>query len=200
MIKVGLTGGIGSGKTTVANYFIQLGVPVYFADKEAKKLMNSSTKIINKLIDEFGKEAYKNGELNRKYLASIVFHDRKKLNTINDIVHPEVLKHFKKWVKRQKTDYVIQENAILFENNTASNFDYVITVTAPFELKIERIIKRDTTTKDDVLARMNNQWDDRKKIKLSDFVINNVDWDDTKQQILKLHKKLCKIRKTSVNS
>lgn len=200
MIKVGLTGGIGSGKTTVANYFIELGVPVYFADNEAKKLMNSSTKIINKLIAKFGKEAYYNGELNRKYLASIVFHDRKKLNTINDIVHPEVLKHFRKWVKRQKADYIIQENAILFENNTASNFDYIITVTAPVEVKIERIIKRDTVTKDDVLARMNNQWDDRKKIELSDFVINNIDWDDTKQQILKLHKKLSKIRKTSNNS
>ena len=200
MIKVGLTGGIGSGKTTVANYFIELGMPVYFADKEAKKLMNSSTKIKNKLINEFGENTYKNGELNRKYLANIVFHNKSKLSIINGIVHPAVAKHFAKWVKKQKTKYVIQENAILFENNTASNFDYIITVTAPVDVKIDRIIKRDSTTKEDVLSRMNNQWDDIKKIEMSDFVINNIELSDTKKQIAKLHKKLSKIEKITNNS
>lgn len=193
MIKVGLTGGIGSGKTTVANYFIELGIPVYFADKEAKQLMNSSAKIKNKLINEFGENTYQNGVLNRKYLANIVFHNKSKLSIINGIVHPAVAKHFAKWVKEQKTKYVIQENAILFENNTASNFDYIITVTAPVDVKIDRIIKRDSATKEDVLSRMNNQWDDAKKIELSDFVIDNVDLADTKKQVNRIHKKLIKI-------
>ncbi len=130
MIVIGLTGGIGSGKTTVANYFIELGVPIYFADDEAKKLMNTSKKIKKQLITEFGKEVYKNGILNRAYLAYIVFNDKNKLNSINGIVHPEIAKHFSKWLKKQKSVYIIQENAILFENNTASKFDFIITVKA----------------------------------------------------------------------
>ena len=200
MIKVGLTGGIGSGKTTVANYFIELGMPVYFADKEAKKLMNSSTKIKNKLINEFGQNTYQNGELNRKYLANIVFHNKSKLSIINGIVHPAVAEHFAKWVKEQKTDYIIQENAILFESNTTSNFDYIITVTAPVQIKIERILKRDLISKNDILSRMNNQWDDAKKIELSDFVIDNIHLADTKKQVIKIHKKLIKIAFQKDNS
>ena len=200
MIKVGLTGGIGSGKTTAANYFIELGIPVYFADKEAKKLMNSSTKIKNKLIKEFGESTYQKGELNREYLANIVFHNKSKLSIINSIVHPAVAKHFAKWVKKQKTKYVIQENAILFENNTASNFDYIITVTAPLGIKIDRIIKRDSANKEDVLSRMNNQWDDAKKIELSDFVIDNIHLADTKKQVNQIHKKLIKIAFKKDNS
>jgi dephospho-CoA kinase len=200
MIKVGLTGGIGSGKTTVANYFIELGVPVYFADDEAKKLMNSSTYIKNKLIGEFGEETYQNGELNRKYLASIVFHDTSKLNIINGIVHPAVADHFAKWIKKQQSKYIIQENAILFENKTSSIFDYVITVTAPIKVKIERILKRDTSSKNDILSRMKNQWDDVRKIGLSDFVIDNIDLADTKKQVGLIHKKLLKIANSNSNS
>jgi len=200
MIKVGLTGGIGSGKTTVANYFNELGIPVYFADDEAKKLMNSSIEIKNSLISEFGENTYQNGELNRKYLASIVFHDKSKLNIINRIVHPAVTKHFAKWISKQKTSYIIQENAILFENKTNSNFDYIITVTAPTDIKIERILNRDTISKNDILSRMNNQWDDAKKIGLSDFVIDNVDLADTKRQVNQIHKKLLKIAISKDNS
>ena len=200
MIKVGLTGGIGSGKTTVANFFIELGVPVYFADDEAKKLMNSSIKIKNKLISEFGENTYQNGELNRKYLASIVFHDKSKLNIINSIVHPAVAKHFAKWIKKQKTSYIIQENAILFENKTDTNFDYIITVTAPIGIKIERILKRETISKKDILSRMNNQWDDAKKMGLSDFIIDNINLADTKKQVNQIHKKLLKIAISKDNS
>ncbi len=199
MIIIGLTGGIGSGKTTIANYFIELGVPVYFADDEAKELMNSSKKIKKKLIAEFGKETYKDGELNKAYLAAIVFKDKKKLSSINAIVHPEIAKHFSKWVKKQakspETTYVIQENAILFENNTASRFDYIITVTAPVEIKIDRVVKRDSITKEAILSRMNNQWSDAEKIELSDFVIYNTKLTDTKKQVAKLHKKLLKVKK-----
>lgn len=200
MIKVGLTGGIGSGKTTVANYFIELGVPVYFADDEAKKLMNSSADIKNKLIREFGEKTYQNGELNRKYLASIVFHDTSKLNIINGIVHPAVANHFAKWIKKQKSNYIIQENAILFENKTSSIFDYIITVAAPIDLKIERILKRDSGSKNDILSRMKNQWDDDRKIDLSDFVIDNIDLADTKKQVGQIHKKLLKIAISKNNS
>ncbi len=199
MIIIGLTGGIGSGKTTVANYFIKLGVPVYFADDEAKKLMNSSKKIKKKLIAEFGKDTYKDGELNRTYLATIVFKDKKKLSSINAIVHPEIAKHFSKWVKKQakspETTYVIQENAILFENNTVSKFDYIITVTAPVEIKIDRVVKRDSITKEAILSRMSNQWNDAEKMELSDFVINNIKLTDTKRQVAKLHKKLLKVNR-----
>lgn len=200
MIKVGLTGGIGSGKTTVANYFIELGVPVYFADDEAKKLMNSSTYIKNKLIREFGEKTYQNGELNRKYLASIVFHDTSKLNIINGIVHPAVADHFAKWIKKQQSKYIIQENAILFENQTSSIFDFIITVTAPINVKIERILKRDTSSKNDILSRMKNQWDDVRKIALSDFVIDNIDLADTKKQVGQIHKKLLKVAISKNNS
>ena len=200
MIKVGLTGGIGSGKTTVANYFIELGVPIYFADYEAKKLMNSSADIKNKLIREFGEKTYQNGELNRKYLASIVFNDTSKLNIINGIVHPAVANHFAEWIKKQKSNYIIQENAILFENNTSSIFDYIITVTASIDVKIERILKRDSGSKNDILSRMKNQWDDLRKIDLSDFVIHNIDLADTKKQVGQIHKKLLKIAISKNNS
>jgi len=200
MIKIGLTGGIGSGKTTVANYFIELGVPVYFADNEAKELMNSSKKIKKKLISAFGEEAFNDGELNRAYLAEIVFKDKNKLSIINNIVHPEIAKHFSKWVKKQKADYIIQENAILFENESASNFDYVITVTSPIDVRIDRILKRDTTTKEAILARINNQWDDAKKIKSSDFVIDNINLQDTKGKVKELHKKFLKIKMKQDNS
>lgn len=200
MIKVGLTGGIGSGKTTVANYFIELGVPIYFADYEAKKLMNSSADIKNKLIREFGEKTYQNGELNRKYLASIVFNDTSKLNIINGIVHPAVANHFAEWIKKQKSNYIIQENAILFENNTSSVFDYIITVTASIDVKIERILKRDSGSKNDILSRMKNQWDDLRKIDLSDFVIHNIDLADTKKQVGQIHKKLLKIAISKNNS
>ncbi|MCF6347802.1 MAG: dephospho-CoA kinase [Flavobacteriaceae bacterium] len=199
MITIGLTGGIGSGKTTVANYFIELGVPVYFADNEAKELMNTSKKIKKKLITEFGKEAYKDGKLNKAYLAAIVFNDKNKLSIINKIVHPEVVKHFSKWVKQQsqniRSDYVIQENAILFENGSASKFNYIITVTAPVDIRINRILKRDSITKDAILSRMDNQWSDNEKVKLSDFVINNINLIDTKKQVKKLYKKLLKINR-----
>jgi len=200
MIKIGLTGGIGSGKTTVANYFIELGVPVYFADNEAKKLMNSSKEIKKKLISAFGEDTFNEEGLNRAYLAELVFKDKNKLSIINAIVHPEIAKHFSKWVKKQNADYIIQENAILFENDTASKFDYIITVTAPIDVRIDRILNRDTTTKEAILARINNQWDDIEKIKLSDFVIDNFNLVDTKKKVKKLHKKLLKIKIRRDNS
>ena len=192
MITVGLTGGIGSGKSTIAKMFEELGVAVYYADDEAKRLMNSSQQIREKLIKEFGKESYKNGNLNRAFLAEIIFNDKEKLLKINSIVHPEVDKHFKNWVKDQNGDFVIQENAILFENNKQNDFDYIITVTAPKDLRIERIIKRDSIDKNQIISRMNNQLDDAKKIGSANFVINNIDLDKSRVQVKKIFHELIK--------
>ncbi len=192
MITVGLTGGIGSGKSTIAKMFEELGVAVYYADDEAKRLMNSSQQIREKLIKEFGKESYKNGNLNRAFLAEIIFNDKEKLLKINSIVHPEVDKHFKNWVKDQNGDFVIQENAILFENNKQNDFDYIITVTAPKDLRIERIIKRDRIDKNQIISRMNNQLDDAKKIESADFVISNIDLDQSRVQVKKIFHELIK--------
>ena len=192
MIKVGLTGGIGSGKTTVANFFSELGIPVYNADLEAKKIMNSSALVKKKLIKAFGKEAYIKGKLNSTFIASIVFSDKSKLDIINNIIHPEVGKDFLSWVKKQEAPYVIEESAILFENDLIGHFDYIITVTAPVEVRINRIIKRDQSSKEEILLRMSSQWDDKKKIELSDYIIHNIELNDTKRQVQKLHKKLLK--------
>ncbi len=193
MIIIGLTGGIGSGKTTVATYFLELEIPIYFADTEAKKLMSTSSRIKKKIINTFGDEAYNGNTLNRAYLASIIFNNKHKLQEMNAIIHPEVAKHFSAWAKKQKAPYVIQENAILFESNAVAKFDYIITVTAPIEIRIQRVIERDSTTKEAVLSRINNQWDDKKKVALSNFVINNITLLETKKQVKDLHKKLIKI-------
>jgi len=195
MILVGLTGGIGAGKSTVANFFKEIGVPVYTADVEAKRLMNSSKVVKQKLIKEFGRKAFVDNKLNRSFLAKIVFNDTAKLKAINNIVHPSVSNSFKRWVHKQKSPYVIQENAILFENNTAHKFDYIITVTAPVEDRIKRVMKRDNTTRNEVLARMNNQIPDTEKIKNSHFLITSIDKSSTKKEVLKIHKKLVELTK-----
>ena len=192
MIKVGLTGGIGSGKTTVAKLFIDLGVPVYIADTEAKRLMHTSKSIKQKLINEFGKKAYINNKLNRSFLANIVFNDKRKLNAINKIVHPSVANSFKRWQNKHDVPYVIQENAILFESNAAQNFDYIITVTAPKLVKISRVMERDSITKEEVLARIKNQISDKEKIEKSNFVIENNNLNQTKKEVIKIHKELLK--------
>lgn len=192
MIVVGLTGGIGSGKTTVANMFETIGVPVYIADIEAKKIMNTSKVIKRKLIHLFGDKAYEAGKLNRPYLANLIFNDKTLLEKMNAIVHPRVAKHFTKWTLKQKTPYVIKEAAILFENGGYKNCDFVVTVTAPKELRIERLLNREATTKEKIKAIMSNQWDDQKKVKLSNYIIENEDLEKTKQQVYAVHKSILK--------
>jgi len=187
---IGLTGGIGSGKTTVAKMFSDLGVPVYYADDEAKKLMNSSKTIRQKLCNAFGEETYISGLLNRKYLADIVFQDKEKLEEINAIVHPEVYKHFKSWVQKQKAKYVLQESAIIFENNKQDLFDAIITVIAPKEVKIDRIVHRDNTQRENVLARMKNQLNDDFILSNSDYIIYNTDLEDSNRQVKEIHAKI----------
>jgi len=190
MKLVGLTGGIGSGKTTVANLFLELGVPVYVADQHAKRLMHTSPAIRRKLVEEFGTKSYLNGKLNRSYLAEIVFNDKEKLAAINSIVHPSVANSFKRWIRKQNSEYVIQENAILFETNSYKNFDFVILITAPLDDRINRVMRRDDMTRKEVLTRIKNQLPDAEKLRKADFVIQNLDLKQTKKEVLKIHKKL----------
>ena len=189
---VGLTGGIGSGKTTVAKQFMGLGIPVYIADEEAKKLMATSKIIQRKLIQLFGNEAYMNNQLNKPYIANIIFNDKTYLQKMNAIVHPKVAQHFKKWVLKQTSPYIIKEVAILFETGGNKECDKVILITAPVSLRIERAMKRDNLTKDEILVRINNQLSDEEKIKMSDFVVENINLKETFLNIDKILKILAK--------
>lgn len=190
MIIVGLTGGIGSGKTTVANMFIELGIPIYIADVEAKKLMNSSKVIKRELIQLFGTNTYSDGKINKAFLADKIFNDKDLLVKMNAVVHPKVKTHFKKWIKIQRSLYVIYEAAILFENGGYKECDYIITVTAPETVRIQRILQRDNSTKQSVRAIMDNQWNDAKKVKLSHFVIENKELSQTAKQVKNIHLKI----------
>ncbi|PIB39033.1 dephospho-CoA kinase [Maribacter sp. 4G9] len=194
---IGLTGGIGSGKTTVARMFEKLGVPVYNSDVEAKKLMHSSKTMKRKLIDLFGELAYLDGKLNRSYIAKSVFKNTNLLKKLNGIVHPAVRKHFKKWCKAQDYPYVIQETALLFENNAQEFYDKVVLVTAPMEYRIDRILNRDQSTREDIVARMRNQLDDAEKLPLADFVIENIDLKKTNEKVVEVHRVLLDFTKDS---
>ncbi len=187
---IGLTGGIGSGKTTAAKMFEALGVPVYYADSEARKLMQNSAGLRKEIIKLLGNNAYNNDDLNRSYIAQIVFRDKTKLNELNALVHPLVENHFKNWVKLQNSRYVVQENALIFENMKQSSFDAIITVTAPLEKRLERVIKRDGVTEQQVVERIENQLNDVLKIEQATFVIHNITLDKCKDQVNQIHKQL----------
>ena len=187
MIIVGLTGGIGSGKSTIAEMFRELGVPVYNSDERAKLLMNTSKKIKKQLVELLGKKAFLDDKLNKAFIAKKVFNDANLLKQLNHIVHPVVRKDFIKWMKKQNAAYVIQETALLFENNTQDLYDIVILITAPKELRIERVLSRDETSKDQIMARMNNQLDDEVKVELANLVIENIDLKSTALKVLKVH-------------
>ncbi len=190
MKVVGLTGGIGSGKSTVAKMFHQLGVAVYIADDEAKKLMSNDKTVREQIIDLLGVDSYREGELNRPYIANMVFNNRSKLDKLNEIVHPAVASHFKIWKDKQIGNYVIKEAAILFENDGYKQCDYTILVSAPLETRIKRVLERDQITEKQVLSRMNNQWEDSQKIPLADFVIYNTDLEETESQVYRIHKEI----------
>lgn len=187
MRVIGLTGGIGSGKTTVANMFAALGVPVYIADVEAKKLTDSSEAIRHELISLLGKEAYSDEKLNRAYVADKIFTNQHLLHQVNQIIHPEVAKHFKQWTAAQKATYIIKEAAILFESGSYKDCDAIILVTAPKSVRIERVMARDAIARHEVEQRMENQWSDEKKRKLSHYIIESVELETTRQRVLELH-------------
>ena len=187
MKVVALTGGIGSGKSTVAKMFRSWDVPVYDSDKEAKLLLNRSKKLRKELISLLGEKAYKDKKLNRTYIADKIFKDKKLLFKMNNIVHPAVRKHFLKWAKKQEANYIIQEAAIIFENGNQHHYDAIILVTAPQELRIQRVVNRDDVSEKEVLARIKNQWSDKEKIPLSDFVIENTDLDQTAAKVSEIN-------------
>jgi len=191
---VGITGGIGSGKTTVVNLFKKQGdIAVYIADFEAKKLMIESNIIKKNIIKNFGNESYIDGELNRPHISKIVFSDKSKLALLNSIVHPEVFQHFDNFIKQNSDkDYILYENAILFENGSDKMCDVIITVTANHALKVDRVMKRDSCTKDAVLARMSHQWNDSKKALQSNYIIVNDTLGATETQIITIHNILTK--------
>ena len=180
---IGLTGGIGSGKTTVANYFKSFGIPIYIADDEARKIMKSAD-IIEAIKNSFGDAIFENEILNRDKLAKIVFNNPKKLEKLNNIVHPAVKNHFEQWLmQNQSAPYVIYEAAILFESGRYKDCDLIVTVVAPMESRIERVIKRDNSTRELVLKRINAQWTDEERILKSDFIIEHISSETTKLEV-----------------
>ena len=190
MKRIGLTGNIGSGKTTVASCFEILGIAVFNADKQAKLLMNKDVNLKQSLIAEFGKEVYLDNELNRKYLSKLAFNDDLVLNRLNALVHPFVQDAFEKWSIQQSGAYVIKETAILFESNTYQSLDAIICISCPEEIRLKRILKRDDLSEKDVRQRMSHQWSEEKKIYLSDYVITNDNFSLVMPQILSVHSAL----------
>lgn len=191
MIKVGLTGGIGSGKTTVAKLFAKKGIPVYYADTRAKYLMTYDKTLKAQIIAAFGKNVYhKNGRLDRKALASIIFNDPSKLAIINSLVHPAVAKDGKEWFASQKSPYAIKEAALMIESGSHQNLDILVVVTADEYERIARVMKRDNANLKDVVARVNSQLSDADRLAHADYVIDNNDRKLLQEQVDALHEEL----------
>lgn len=180
MIKLGVTGGIGSGKTTICSLLEAFGVPVYYADTEAKMLMNTDAGIRSQLIAWFGPELYVNGELDRALLASHIFTDKTQLEKVNALVHPKVAMHFSKWCAAQHSKCIAKEAAILFESGSYKEMDKVLTVNAAEAIRIDRVMQRDAVPKEEVLQRISKQWTDAQRTEKSDYTILN----DGKELIL----------------
>lgn len=197
MLKVGITGGIGSGKTTVCNMFQQLGIPIYFADDRAKYLMQHEHYLIDQIKKNFGAEVYENGQLNRKLLAEKVFNNPQQLVLLNSLVHPAVFRDTERWVEEQqinKLPYVIKEAALLVETGTYKALDKLIVVSAPIAERVNRVAERDHADTDEIMARMRNQLPEEEKLKLADFVINNTSTIEyLHQQVLKIHEQLLEL-------
>jgi len=191
---VGLTGGIGSGKTTIAKLFHKLGVPIYVSDIEAKRVMITDENVIVEIKKLLGDTAYnENNELNRNYISDKVFKNKSLLNDLNSIVHPAVANDFLIWYNAQKSDYVIKESAILFESGSYKNCELIITVTASLEERINRVVLRDKVTKKQVLHRVMNQLSDEDKIDRSNFIINNKTLEGTRNQVDKINAQILNI-------
>ncbi len=188
MLKVGLTGSIGSGKSTIAGVFRVLGIPVYMSDEEAKKILDQQ-EVIHLVTDHFGKSlAGPNGFINRKALAAEVFTDGEKLKWLNSVIHPRVREHFRKWIDNQvNVPYIMQEAAIIYESGFSTFFDKIIVVAAPVEERISRVVKRDAMTRQQVLDRINKQWPEEKKLEQADYVIFNGDHSQAIPQVIEIH-------------
>ncbi|MGZ5219274.1 MAG: dephospho-CoA kinase [Chitinophagaceae bacterium] len=190
MLRAGLTGGIGSGKSTVAKIFEVLGIPVYYADDAAKRLMNEDEELKNSILSHFGKESYINNQLNRRYIASVVFNKNEKLELLNFLTHPATIRDANQWMKRQTSPYIIKEAALIFESGSAEFLDHVIGVFTPVPLRIQRIMQRDKITEEEVRQRMNRQIDEEIKMRLCDTVLINDEQQLLVPQVLQLHEKL----------
>lgn len=173
MKHIGLTGGIGSGKTTVSKILVKNGIPVYDSDSNAKLIMNSSNQIKKLIINHFGKLSYTNNKLNNKYISKIIFNNPVEMNKINSLIHPFVYDNFNKWKNNFSSKYVIFESAIIFETGSYQKFDFNIIVLSDLEKRIKRVKERDFLSEDDVLSRIKSQWIDDKKIRFADYVIKN---------------------------
>lgn len=190
MLRIGLTGGIGSGKSTVAHIFNVLGIPVYDADAAAKRIMAEDEVLKKSLLNAFGENAYTNGKLNRKFLSEVVFKDENKINLLNSLVHPATIKDANEWMKKQNSPYLIKEAALIFESGSDKFLDKVIGVRSPLSLRIERTMKRNNITAEEVEARMKFQMDEDKKMAFCDFIIENDEKEMLIPQVLLLHETL----------
>lgn len=190
MLIVGITGGIGSGKTTVARIFEALGIPVYNSDVRSKTLLTTSEELKLELIKQFGPEIYSDSGIDRAYFASLIFNNKDLLARSNQIIHPFVKQDFENWVNKQASPYVLKESAILFETGIYKQLDKTILVIAPKELRIKRVAMREKIPEEAVLERVKNQWSDEKKEKLADFVIVNNEQQLVLSQVLKIHSEL----------
>lgn len=189
MLKIGLTGGIGSGKSTVASIFKVLGIPVYLADDATRQLMNDDQELKRAILQEFGEQSYTDGRLNRSYLASIVFNDPARLDRLNALTHPVTIRHANEWMLQQKAPYVIKEAALIFESGSGENLDYIIGVYAPRTIRIKRVMDRDGISREEVIKRMNRQIDEELKMKLCDFVLANDEQQLLLPQVMALDEK-----------
>jgi dephospho-CoA kinase len=197
MLRVGLTGGIGSGKTTVTDIFKVLGVPVFDADTAAKRIMEEDEALIASIKKEFGDAAYNDHTLNRKYLADIVFNNSYRLEKLNALIHPVTIQAAHDWMMQQNTPYVIKEAALMFESAAAAGVDVIVGVFAPKNLRIKRVMNRDGMKREDILARMDKQIDEEIKMKLCDFIIVNDEQQLVIPQVLQLHEKLLQLAASS---
>tara|TARA_B100000686_G_C16805562_1_gene989942 strand:+ start:2074 stop:2670 length:597 start_codon:yes stop_codon:yes gene_type:complete len=179
MKVIGITGGMGSGKTKVLGFFLDNGITCYNSDEEAKRIMNTNPKVIEELKSTFGNQTYNKGSLNKVFLSKIVFNDLRKLKLLNKIIHPLVQDDFRNFKSLNKSKLIIIESALMFETGIYKDMDYIILITAPETIRINRIMKRDKLSSNNIKLRMNSQWEDNKKIILADFVIENISWDNT---------------------
>jgi dephospho-CoA kinase len=184
---IGLTGGIGSGKSTVLKLFKILGVKTYSADESAKKLVNTDPYLINLIKSSFGENIYDKGQLNSKKLSKIVFEDTEKLKLLNSIIHPVVAKDFKLFLNSNNEDYIVKEAAIIFETKSENNYDKIIFIQSPLEIRIERVINRDNISREEVMKRINNQLDENLIIDKCDYVIRNENKEDLEDKVLSIH-------------
>ena len=199
MLRIGITGGIGSGKTTVCRIFEVLGIPVYYADDAAKELMNREGELKQEIIKNFGEASYLEGKLNRTYISGIVFSAPEKLKLLNSLVHPRTIQDAEEWMKKQNSPYALKEAALIFESGSQQSLDYVIGVTAPLEIRTSRTMQRDNISKELAEKKINQQMNEEEKMKLCHFLIKNDETSSLIHQVLSVHEQILSFSKSRAN-